>query len=132
MTEPTRTGGAIGRLDTVCIDVSDLERAAVFWGTLLGLQPGKPRGQYLRLGKFTSNTWLLLQRVPETKIVKNRIHLDIDVTDIEEATRQVVALGGVALEDRDDGQGPFSVMADPDGNEFCLISTLVEFNPPAT
>lgn len=124
MTEAGKTICPIGRIDTVCIDVSDLERAATFWGTLLDLQPGVANGQYLNLGDFTSGVRLLLQRVPETKIGKNRIHLDIDVIDGEEAAKQVLALGGAKLEDRDDGQGPFIVMTDPDGNEFCLTPHL--------
>ena len=124
MTHVENTIGAIGRIDTICIDVSDLERAATFWGTLLGLQPGMANGQYLNLGDFTSGVRLLLQRVPEAKISKNRIHLDIDVIDGEEAAKRVMALGGAKLEDRDDGQGPFIVMTDPDGNEFCLTPHL--------
>ncbi len=83
-----------------------------FWGTLLGLQPGVANGQYLNLGDFTSGVRLLLQRVPETKIGKNRINLDIDVIDGEEAAKQVLALGGAKLEDRDDGPRRQRVLPD--------------------
>ena len=120
MTDPTRTSGAIGRLEAICIDVSDLELSATFWGAVLGFRPGEPNKGWVNVGNLTPDTRLILQQVPENKIVKNRVHLDFDVNDLEQAVLQVEALGGTKLEDRDDGVGPFSVMADRDGNEFCM------------
>ncbi len=121
MAESSRSSGAIGRLEAICIDVSDLECAATFWGALLGFQPGRPDRGWVKVGNLTSDTRLILQQVPEDKIVKNRVHLDLYVDDVEQAVQQLEARGGTKLEDRDDGQGPFSVMADPDGNEFCIF-----------
>jgi hypothetical protein len=66
---------------------------------------------------------LLFIRVPEGKSVKNRLHLDIvpqDVTRDEEVAR-IESLGGRIVDDRrqPDGKG-WAVMADPEGNEFCV------------
>ena len=58
--------------------------------------------------------------VPETKTVKNRLHLDLRSTDLEEATRQAEALGATRADDIYDG-GRWQVMRDPEGNEFCFL-----------
>jgi hypothetical protein len=62
---------------------------------------------------------LWFQRVPEAKTVKNRVHLDVYFADQAEAERrrdELVAIGGVAVRREYD----FWLMADPEGNEFCL------------
>jgi predicted enzyme related to lactoylglutathione lyase len=62
------------------------------------------------------------QKVPETKQVKNRVHLDLDVPDIEEAVTSSTRIGatrhGVVHEEP---ANFFQVMSDPEGNEFCFI-----------
>lgn len=110
----------IGRVSAVCIDVNDIHRAATFWGSVLGLEPKIPRGGWVRIGDFTTTTRLILQLVPEGKVIKNRVHLDLDVDDVDVAAASVEALGGSIVEERDDGSGRFYVMKDPDGNEFCI------------
>jgi hypothetical protein len=59
-------------------------------------------------------------RVPDTRTVKNRLHLDLRSTDLEEATRQAEALGATRADDIYDG-GRWQVMRDPEGNEFCFL-----------
>ena len=62
------------------------------------------------------------QRVPEGRVVKNRVHLDVEVANIDEAVARLIALGATASGDTvDEGNGWLRVMADPEGNEFCLI-----------
>ena len=112
---------AIGRLSRIYIDVSDLRRSAAFWGRVLGLRPGEPRGQFLDVGAHEGTTCLVLQQVPERKTVKNRVHLDIDVPDLGNAVKRVEALGGHKVREVCGPFGRFAVMADPDGNEFCFI-----------
>jgi predicted enzyme related to lactoylglutathione lyase len=67
---------------------------------------------------------LRFQRVPEPKTVKDRIHLDLRVDDIEEACGRVIELGGARVEQDDlhEYDVVFRVMLDPEGNEFCLVS----------
>jgi predicted enzyme related to lactoylglutathione lyase len=70
---------------------------------------------------------VILQLVPETKTgLKNRVHVDVDVDDLSEAMEEVVAMGGQILEPvrTVPPKAPvleWAVMADPFGNEFCLI-----------
>jgi predicted enzyme related to lactoylglutathione lyase len=62
-------------------------------------------------------------RVPDAKTVKNRLHLDLEVDDIGAATARIESLGSKRLPSDDFSEYGFSwrVMADPDGNEFCLV-----------
>lgn len=112
----------IVRKPAVVIDVNDLERAAAFWGALLGLVPGQPRsyGEYLTVGHLSADVLLVLQKVPEPKTSKNRIHLDFTVDDVQDAVRKVNELGGRQLTKRFVGGG--ATMSDPDGNEFCIAA----------
>jgi predicted enzyme related to lactoylglutathione lyase len=66
---------------------------------------------------------LRFQRVPEPKLVKNRVHLDVAVADLEEASRTAVALGGRRLSEEALAEYHYRwlVMADPEGNEFCVV-----------
>lgn len=111
---------ALVRLPAIVLDVIDLERSAIFWGKLLGVRPGKPRsgGDYLTVGRIDGGPLLVLQKVPQRKTTKNRMHLDFTVNDVAAAAASIQRLGGTALSNPLDGGG--MTMADPDGNEFCI------------
>ena len=59
------------------------------------------------------------QRVDEPRRGKNRVHVDIEVADLVAATARIEALGGRRVEGYE--RGGFLVMADPEGNEFCVL-----------
>jgi predicted enzyme related to lactoylglutathione lyase len=114
---------AIGRFHWIVIDSVDPATIAPFWCALLGVEE---RGWF-------SDDYLLLtdgggvapkiafQRVPEAKSVKNRLHVDVGVGDLGAAAERVIALGGSAVsEERELDGARWRVMADPEGNEFCL------------
>ncbi len=107
---------------SVVMDVRDLTASAAFWGRLLGVEPGKPRsnGDYLTVGPLASGVALVLQRVDDPRQVKNRVHLDFTVDDIESAVQLILELGGSRLEKQFTVSG--ETMADPDGNEFCIAA----------
>lgn len=122
MTGTPRDG--VGRLEGVVIDVSDLEKAMEFWSLLTGYAFGPSYTPQCRATVMPgSGIRLVLQQVPETKVVKNRVHLDFEVSDLEQALDRVEALGG-RLVDRvhNPGVGSLIICADPDGNELCLVS----------
>jgi predicted enzyme related to lactoylglutathione lyase len=114
---------AVGTFHWIVIDSVDPAKIAPFWCALLGVQ---------ERGWFTEDYLLLsdgdgiapkiaFQRVPEAKSVKNRLHVDIGVKDIDAALAQVLELGGsVVSEERELNGARWRVMADPEGNEFCL------------
>ncbi|TDC99721.1 VOC family protein [Nonomuraea deserti] len=60
---------------------------------------------------------LWFQHVPEHKVVKNRLHLDLDADDPDAEIDRLTGLGATVVATRDD----WVVMADPEGNEFCVF-----------
>lgn len=106
------------------MDVSDLKRAAAFWSSVTGLTFGKSVEPQFRRATVLpgSGISLVLQQVPEAKSMKNRVHPDVEVADLEQALKQVKALGGrLVSRVRSKVGGSFIVCTDPDGNEFCLV-----------
>jgi hypothetical protein len=61
------------------------------------------------------------QQVPEGKVVKNRVHLDFWAADEEATARELEEMGATRRWVSEDPDDPFVVLADPEGNEFCLI-----------
>ena len=68
--------------------------------------------------------YLLFLRVPEPKTVKNRMHLCLRPTDRsrDEEVERILALGATMYDDRRDGDRGWAVLADPEGNEFCVLT----------
>jgi len=62
---------------------------------------------------------LWFQRVPEAKVVKNRVHLDLQSDDPVREVERLVALGATVAEEQ--GNESLIVMRDPEGNEFCVV-----------
>jgi predicted enzyme related to lactoylglutathione lyase len=124
---------AVGAYRSVTIDVNDLAVGERFWCAVLGLEVQWPsKGwPFSRLGAKGPGS-VLLQLVPETKTnLKNRVHVDVTVMDVARAVSEVVELGGSVV--REPGLWPeedkalleWAVVADPFGNEFCLIKEVV-------
>ena len=113
----------LGSLEFVMIDTTDLERMSTFWSAVLGA-PVFQRigGEYVLLAPpATGGSGLAFQFSPDEPKAKNRFHLDLDVDDVEVATAKIESLGGTRLsEDRELAGHRWRVMADPDGNEFCI------------
>ena len=82
----------IGRLDEVVIDCHDPVRLAEFWQGVLGGYVVRQSDEWVALDPPTGIT-VSFQLVPEAKAVKNRVHLDVDVDDLEEAAAAAEALG---------------------------------------
>ena len=115
---------AIGRLHWIVIDTVDPERIAPFWCALLGVRErGWFGDDYLMLTTDGGAPPVAFQRVPEAKSVKNRLHVDLAVEDLDGAFAQIVASGGSAVSDILEMPGGYRwrVMADPEGNEFCIV-----------
>jgi predicted enzyme related to lactoylglutathione lyase len=112
---------SVGALYAITMDVNDLETCAKFWSQVLGVSILYQNDKYLRLGQKGERPTLLLQKVPEPHKVKNRVHIDLDVSDLDAAVSRVQELGGNKLRELSEYGIKWAVMADPDGNEFCLV-----------
>jgi catechol 2,3-dioxygenase-like lactoylglutathione lyase family enzyme len=114
----------------VVIDCSDLDRSARFWTGVLGyVREPAPGGRYQGLVPAGGHgAEILLQRVPESKTTKNRLHLDLRTTDLDTEVDRVLALGARRLTSLPiiEAGWRWHILADPDGNEFCVLQ------PPAT
>ena len=111
----------VGTLYAITMDVNDLETCARFWSQVLGIDILYKNEKYLRLGHKGERPTLLLQKVPEPHKVKNRVDIDLDVSDLDAAVGRVKELGGNKLRELTEYGIKWAVMADPDGNEFCLV-----------
>jgi len=107
------------------IDTLTPEQLAPFWADALGYTLGDMDrdGSYLDLVPPEPGMPVVyLQRVPEPKTVKNRLHLDLLTGEPEETIARLGSLGarrlGVPMSGSEGGW--WQVMADPEGNEFCV------------
>ncbi|MEU9104880.1 VOC family protein [Streptomyces xanthophaeus] len=108
-------------LHQIVVDSREPRTLVRFWAQLLGGEPvDRARGwSHVEPPGFAR---LAFQPVPEPRAVKNRLHLDIGVDDVEAAATEAVRLGAVrAGEAVTDDQGSFQSMRDPEGNEFCFV-----------
>jgi predicted enzyme related to lactoylglutathione lyase len=105
----------------IVIDCADPETLAEFWAEALGYDKiGQFDAYYVLLARVREYPPVILQRVPEPKIGKARIHFDLRVEDIETEAQRLEQLGARRI---DIGQGTdpgWITMADPEGNEFCV------------
>src|SRR5690242_13022543 len=104
------------------LDCADPETLADFWAAALGFRRGRFHPPYLRLSDPTER-WpnLLLQQVPEPKPGKNRMHLDIQIPEVGPEVARLCDLGARVLSPAHDDMGYVTaVLADPEGNEFCV------------
>ena len=110
------------------LDCADPVALAPFWAGALGYEIGGGDGNpYVELLPPTSGPILCLQRVPEPKTTKARMHLDLYVPPDAVAAEldRLAALGAVARGGpvvRRDGSFNFQVLQDPAGTEFCLCA----------
>lgn len=111
------------RLSGITVDCIEPQLVGQFWAALLGQELSVPLPGWLRLGSLGEPVPVInFQPVPEPKGGKTRLHLDIVVNDIEQAVETVTQLGGRWLAQRYDyDEGTVLTMADPEGNEFCLV-----------
>ena len=111
------------------LDCQDPRQLAAFWRAALGYRDHYVDAELAVLVPTDgSASPLLLQRVPEPKAVKNRMHLDLIVADIEGEVRRLEALGARRIDHdvQSFGGTRWVRLSDPEQNEFC-VSTGIEW-----
>ena len=118
------------RIQCLCIDTADPAGLARFWQAALGWRRMHDEDDEVVLEPPQGSPEdgiapdLLFLRVPEDKAIKNRLHLDLRPKD---QAAEVARLEGLGARRADVGQGAevsWVVMADPGGNEFCVLRPL--------
>ncbi|WP_188487997.1 VOC family protein [Williamsia phyllosphaerae] len=112
------------RIESIAIDTHDSHLLAEFWTRVLGWEIVDVDGPLIEIGPADgSGPTIDLLAVPESKTVKNRLHLDLraDGCTTEEEIDRVVALGARRVDVGQDPSVTWTVLADPEGNEFCIL-----------
>ena len=111
----------------IVVDCTDPDRLARFWAAALGYEQVRRFGHYTMVSRGGPGVpRISFQAVAEAKAAKNRLHLDIVAPDIEAEAVRLEQLGARRLEEQArreelaDAIVRWIVMADPEGNEFCV------------
>jgi hypothetical protein len=110
----------------IVFDCTDPRRVAAFWAAALGYETEADDGDWIVLrAPDGAVPWLAFDTVPEHKVVKNRVHLDLmpaEGGNMETEVARLEALGATAVRLVTNGPDEMhTIMRDPEGNEFCVL-----------
>ena len=108
------------QLDNVTFDAHDPPKLAAFWAQATGRAIAESEPGFAMLKDEQGGPQMLFIQVPESKTAKNRMHLDFHVADREAEVARPVALGARSHDTHDEHDIVWTVMTDPEGNEFCV------------
>jgi hypothetical protein len=110
------------RFREVVIDCANPRELAAFWAAVTGYVVDNEAEDWAAIrGEGDRDIWIGFQRVPEGKVVKNRVHVDLEAADEEAEARRIEGLGARRRWVSEDPEDPFVVLADPEDNEFCVV-----------
>jgi Glyoxalase-like domain len=115
------------RIQCLCIDAVDPRRIASFWENALGWRRTFEDNDEIVLEPPAGSPGeglvpdLLFLRVPETKTIKNRLHFDLRPSDQAAEVARLEELGATRASVGQEADVTWVVLADPDGNEFCVL-----------
>jgi catechol 2,3-dioxygenase-like lactoylglutathione lyase family enzyme len=118
------------RLQCICVDTTDPARIALFWQGALGWRRTYEEADEVVLeppagsAEEGESPDLLFLRVPEGKSTKNRLHLDLRPEDQAVEVARLEKLGATRITVGQADSATWVVLADPDGNEFCVLRAL--------
>jgi predicted enzyme related to lactoylglutathione lyase len=112
-------------LHTVTVDCTDPARLAAFWAEVLDYKHAYAEGDSVAIeARDETGPALLFLRAPDPKRVKNRLHFDLAPGDQDAEVERILELGATRV-DIGQGEDPdvtWVVLADPEGNEFCILT----------
>jgi len=119
-------------LHHIVIDARDLPGLARFWSQVLGWPVLSERPREIVIGPdVNAPVGICFMPGPDPKVGKNRVHLDLTASADERDAEieRLIALGAQRVDIGQTGRESWTVLADPEGNEFCVVrpkTTLVE------
>lgn len=117
------------RIATIALDAVRPEVVAAFWCDVLGWQVLETEEDGLTIGP-ADGSWPTIDvyAVPEPKQTKNRLHLDLraDGTTTQQELQRLLDLGARRVDVGQAAESSWVVLADPEGNEFCVLSRTVQ------
>ena len=104
------------------LDCADPRRLGAFWADVTGYLPVTEEDDFVALAApdHRGVRGILLWKVPEPKTTKNRLHVDLATKNPAEEIERLVALGAQTVDSREGNGASWTVMLDPEGNEFCI------------
>ena len=113
------------RLGEIVIDCAGHDTVVAFWLAAMGdYMRVDVNGQYVAIApveRAAGRPTILFQKVPEPKVLKNRVHLDLRGETMAGEVERLTGLGATFIAERSLGESiRWTVMADPEGNEFCV------------
>ena len=116
------------RISHTSIDSHDAYAQSRWWAGVLGMHedpedPNESGDEECLIISTDGRTRVLFIEVPEAKHGKNRVHLDLRPTDLtrDEEVVRLLALGAAPVADLRRSDGGWMTLADPEGNEFCVL-----------
>jgi predicted enzyme related to lactoylglutathione lyase len=125
--EPRPVYRDTGPIAAVVVDCADPRAMAGFWGAAMDWTVHEAGDGLARLRSATgTGPYLEFVRTPDAKTVKNRVHLDLRPYPGDDQAAEADRVRALGATDVDLGQGdvPWTVLADPEGNEFCVLTPL--------
>ncbi|MBA2607370.1 MAG: VOC family protein [Actinobacteria bacterium] len=118
-------------LTEVSFDCENPERVCQFWCSVLGWKATQAENGLWwasATGDYTARPMFVFVPVPEKKTVKDRIHVDVSPQGVDQAEEleRLLALGATRLDVGQPADVPWVVLADIEGNEFCLLGRRVD------
>ncbi len=107
-------------LANITFDADDPRRLAAFWSEATGRTVAQSEPYFAMLNPDDTGARMLFLKVPEGKTAKNRVHLDFHATDREAEITRLVSLGATRHDTRHEFGVEWTVLTDPEGNEFCV------------
>ena len=120
------------RIQCVCVDCRDPSRLATFWAEALGWRATFSEADQVALEPPAGSREdgvvpdLLFLRVPEDRVTKNRLHLDLRPSDQHAEVQRLIGLGASHVDVGQPSHSTWVVLADPEGNEFCVLRPFTE------
>ena len=118
------------RIQCLCVDARDPASIASFWEAALGWRRTHEEPDEVVLEPPAGSPEdgivpdLLFLKVPEAKTLKNRLHLDLRPVDQAKEVERLEALGASRVSVGQTAEATWVVLADPEGNEFCVLRAL--------
>ncbi len=112
------------RIGSVVIDCNDFDTMSAFWQKALHYVPREPpeRDWVVLSDPDGRNVNVSLQQVPEQRVGKNRLHLDLYTDDPEAEIERLLGIGATRHPRPTEPDEDFVVLEDPEGNLFCVVA----------
>ena len=115
---------ATSRVISLCLDANDPQSMAEFWADALGWEIGESDGEASLVPTDDTGFEILFELTAEMKVGQNNIHLDLTTTSIEDqqdTVDRLIEAGARHVDIGQRGDEGHVVLADPEGNEFCIV-----------